>query len=236
MFLLRQQRAEIIIFLRIEMQQQIGAAHQIELAGEHLLIGHARRQQERMLVHQRELARLQIMAVEQDRRAARKALRYRHQEEMIAMDQIEAAIGEAQRQLRALGDAGANDRLIAMEKGPEHVTQKARRRESVKRRAAEPALALRQLRRRLHEGTPAPGAIRREARQIADRHRRDARAERAIGGDLPQHHPIGAAGMPGRMDDGDMTAGERKNGGTIHCVSSVHRVSSGVAASRKARA
>ena len=99
MALLRQETREFLGLLRIEVQQQIGVAHGLQFLRQHGFVGHARRQPGHALVDQRELPRLQIMGVEQDRRApAREPARDGHQEEMIAMDEVVVALLHAGRQ------------------------------------------------------------------------------------------------------------------------------------------
>ena len=118
-----------------------------------------------------------------------------------------ASAGEYQ---RTVGGAGAHRGLVAVEKGPEAAHEEfAGRQTRRKRHAGEEPRLLRRVpasvrRNRARSSVPC----RRKTRDVAAGHRGDSRAQAAIGLDLAEHDGIGAAGMPGRMDDGDGLARE----------------------------
>ncbi|WP_246659699.1 hypothetical protein [Methylosinus sporium] len=163
------------------MQEQIRSSHALELDRQHRLVCRMRAQPGNSSVHQHELARLQIVAVEKNWRAPhRETFGDRHEKKVIAVNDIERFPDEEPRKPRSRRESQSDNCLISVRIWPNGVAKKARKQKSAQRCAGIKARLAVELGRRFDVGPPNPRPFGNEAWIGADRDHRHMRAHRAI--------------------------------------------------------
>ena len=192
--------------LGVDMGERIGPGGQRQLARLHLCQRREAVRVQRPGAAQGVLARLHVVGLKQDRRAAQRlqAQRQRHVEVVVAVDEIDvAAAAKPARHGGQLGKARHLRGVVAADELHRTLQTPPVEHERIARRAGVIALVRRQIAGRAIVVRPKSAVARPLLERGPHRQRQHPRAQGPVGGRLAGEHGMAAAGVPRRMDDND---------------------------------